>query len=256
MTADRDPFNPARQRLQDSLAKTSAAFDRWKFVLENQNTAASDDFSSLTRSIQVDLKAVNVDVANLNKVLSAVEQNRPMFPHIDDAELDSRRKAVNEIAAAARGIEDFMTSARSKKKIERDQRNDLMGPPGVTSSSLAGGAGAGAAGGRGGAAGAGMVQARRTQTARREQEHNAVLDDMSSALDRLHGTSTQIKGKLQTQAVLLDEMRDDAAVSENLMQSTMRKMDTLLAKSKSGRICCLAILIVIAVLLFFIIIYF
>jgi len=138
--AQRDPFHQFRQKLAESVGKTSAAFEKWKYVLENQNTAASDEFNALTRTIQVDLKSINVDVSNLNKVINAIEANRAKFPNIDDAELGARRVAVNELASKARTMEEFMTSARSKKKMERDQRSDLLTTAGSSGSARGGGA--------------------------------------------------------------------------------------------------------------------
>ncbi len=241
-----DPFYTARRQLEASIEKTSAAFEQWKYILENENTAASSKFSNLTRDINLDLNSIDVDITNLGRVITAIENHRAQFRHIDDAELDSRRKFVNAMATRARTIKDFMESARSKKKIERDQRSDLM-----TFTRAAGAAGTGA-----GARGAETVQQRRQVQAQREADQDAVLNDMSSALDRLQGTSTQIQGKLVTQSVLIDEMQQDAETSQNLMSTSMAKMDALLAKSRAGKLCCIVVLAIIVIVLFFLIIYF
>lgn len=128
----KDPYYAARDQLQDAMNKTVADFQKWKHILENQNTASSGEFSELSKKLNLSMKAIHVDIKNLQQVIAVVEKNRHCFTHIDDDDLNARRKFVNDITAEVVQIDEVVNSARTKKKLENDKRLDLVSVGGMS----------------------------------------------------------------------------------------------------------------------------
>lgn len=245
-TKAKDPYYKARDQLQDAMNKTSSNFDSWKKILETQNTASSAEFAELSKSVQLSLKSLNVDIKNLQQVISVVENNRQVFTHIDDDDLNARRKFVNDITAQIGQIDDFMNSARTRKKIENDKRLDLVSVGGMAGRnadrSLR-------------THGDEVIDRKRQDQSARETEEKVVLEDMSSALDRLKVVSVKINTDIKEEGDMLRNMGDTMDTTQSMMNKSLRQMDVLLSKSKAGRLCCMFFLFLVAVLLLFLIVY-
>lgn len=251
----KDPYFAARQQLQDNMSKTMLDFEKWKAILERENTATSPEFSNLGKTITIDLKAISVDLNNLQKVITVVENNRGVFKHIDDEDLNGRRKFVNDIKAKVLHIDEFMNSARTKKKLDSDKRRDVLAPAGGR-----GGSGIGGMAGRnveqwGKSERQEVVERKRAEQDLREEEEKVVLDDMSSVLDRLKFVAHDTNRSLKDHSDMINNLNDSMDVSKNMMDNALRKMDVLLAKSKTGRLCCMFLLFIVVVVLFALIIY-
>ena len=175
--------------------RAQSDFEQWRFILDNKNTSTDPNFDRLNKGINVTLKELNVDLRNLQQVITVVEKSRQTFAHIDDAELAARKSFIADTRNKVQNIENVVNSDKTRLKIQGDQRRDLMGSSDTSVSQ-----------GRGGAriTGEVVVAQRRQDMKAREEEQDAVLEDMSSALDRLTTSSTTINTKLyQHQELIL-----------------------------------------------------
>lgn len=135
-----------------------------------------------------------------------------------------------------------------------------------------------------------FVQSSRQSAMALEAQQDLVMDDMSHALDRLHGIGTTINEQLEESkqyesnkqrlscARLLDALRfrslpclafsvfslshsqlagldDDLDRAKLSMDNALRKMEKLLKSSDKGRLCLILILFILAIGLFFGIVY-
>lgn len=66
-----DPYHGVKQKVFDLVQnKLKVDFDKWKGMLETQNTAGNADFVALGKSIKMDIKTVNIDLNDLQQVRS------------------------------------------------------------------------------------------------------------------------------------------------------------------------------------------
>jgi len=232
--------------VQDKVMRAQSDFEQWRFILDNKNTSTDPNFDRLNKGINVTLKELNVDLRNLQQVITVVEKSRQTFAHIDDAELAARKSFIADTRNKVQNIENVVNSDKTRLKIQGDQRRDLMGSSDTSISQ-----------GRGGAriTGEVVVAQRRQDMKAREEEQDAVLEDMSSALDRLTTSSTTINTKLYQHQELIAEMDTELDRTRNLMDTSLEKMDKLLAKNRGGRLCCIVWLAVVVIILFMLIIY-
>jgi hypothetical protein len=108
--------------VQDLIGTLSVDFDKWKEFLETTNTASNKEFAPLTQSIKVAIKKLSIDLNDLSQTIDIVTANRQRFRDIDDKELDSRKKFVNDMKALVSDYEETLASVRTKSKLERDAR--------------------------------------------------------------------------------------------------------------------------------------
>jgi len=243
----RDPFYVVKEKVQSLIAKVSIDFDKWKDIFETSNTARNQDFVELGKSIRLAIKTINVDLNDLAQTIQIVQDNRARFKDIDDAELTSRRKFVNDMKARVQEIESTLNSERTKKKQEKDERELLMqSQNGKKISALE----------RDRKQDAGdFIDERKNQSQALVQQQDVVLDDMSNALGRLSDVAGTINTELKDQNEVLGQFDNEMDESLSSMGMVMNKLNRVLNKSDKGRVCCIVLLIVTALVELILIIY-
>jgi len=225
----------------------STDFDRWKELLETTNTASNKDFAPLTQSIKVTIKKLNIDLNDLSQTIEIVSANRTRFKDIDDKELDSRKRFVNDTKGAIQEYEETLNSVRTKSKLERDAREQVFAKENAQRRS--------AKEREREREGNDFVEGKHQAQQQVHKEQDQVLDDMSHALDRLGAMAGTIHTGLQEQNAMLQELDEDIDKTQGTMNKVMRKMDKLLGQSDSGRLCCIFFLFVVVCVLIIAIIY-
>jgi len=194
------------------------------------------------------MKTIRADLDDLAQTIKIVEDNRIRFKDIDDSELNGRKKFVNDMKAKVQTIDETLNSQRTKKKIEKDDRENLLG----------------ATNGRRTTTGLDRerkqdtndyIEDRRNQTQALVGKQDEVLDDMSHALGRLGDVATVINTELKDQNQILQEFDGEMDESIGTMGMVMGKVTRLLNKSDKGRLCCIIFLIVVALIEVVLIIY-
>jgi hypothetical protein len=205
------------------------------------------------------MKTANVDLQDLKNVISVVERKRQSFLDISDEEMSNRRNFVNEKSQFLREIESQMTSERSKKKIQSDAnaaknkqngsgRKDSTGSTEGKKKNLFESMGAEAAA-------AETLAGKKLRETQIIEEQDEVLRDMSAAVDRLGSVAGEININLKQKEKAMEEMDMEMDIATNMFDTVLGKLDTLLASSNNGRICCIIGLAGVAFLLLFLIIY-
>jgi hypothetical protein len=92
-----DPFHVVSSELESQLKATRVKFDAWRVQVDAVDTSLDLSFKQRSAEVRLDIKKVS-DVCN--KIYSTVtnaQQNREMFPHIDDREMALRRSIVDRL---------------------------------------------------------------------------------------------------------------------------------------------------------------
>lgn len=263
-----DPYFIAKEQLSKRIKGTQDTFGKWKALFDAGATSSSNaEFGTLLKNLQADIKAVNIDVSNLQKVINVVQINRLRFPKITDEDLDQRKRFVADVKVQVDRIDEFMSTPRVKNRIHADKLQALTGtgpaPGSASAAAAAAGSAAGAVGGmagrggeRSGKAEAAMhVEARRANVKAMEAREDAVLQSMGEVLVNLDRNTRVISTSLTEQKQTLEEIDGTMTQTQGLMGTTLTKMDVLLKKSKTGRLCCMFLLFILAVVLLALIIY-
>lgn len=243
----RDPFYVVKEKVQDLIGTLTVEFDRWKEALETTNTATNRDFPTLTQSIKVAVKKLNIDLNDLAQTITIVSSNRARFRDIDDKELDSRKKFVNDMKALVSDVEETLASVRTKAKLERDNRENLFAQENAQKRS--------ARQREQEAAGNEFLENKQQQQVAVVHQQDAVLDDMSAALERLGAMSSTINTELQVHNEMLTAMDEEMDATQNTMTKVLRKIDKLLGQSDTGRMLCILFLFICVIVLILAIIY-
>lgn len=212
-------------------------FERWKYILDKKNTSTDQQFGQLLETVRFGHKEVNGDIAQIAKINSHVEKNRDRFAAISDEELANRKGFVLEVKAKLTDIEAVLNSDRTTSKISQD-RDRAAAPVRL----------------KPGQSGDGYVQQRRMDQVAMDDEQDAILQDMSSALSRLNTNAGTIQGQLHTQTELLEEMDQRLDDNQNLMDVALNKMDQVLNKSTCGKWTIIGIEIAIVLVLLLLIV--
>jgi len=243
----RDPFYVVKEKVQELQATLQSDFDRWKEILENTNTAGNKEFAPLTQTIKVTLKKLNIDLNDLSQTIEIVSTNRQRFKDIDDKELDSRKRFVNDTKASIQNYEDTLNAIRTKSKLERDSRDQLYAKENAQRRS--------AKEREQERAGNDFIADRAQTQVQVHHQQNEVLDDMVSALDRLGSMAGTIGSELQVHNAILKDFDEEMDATQGTMNKVMRKMDKLLGQSDTGRLCCIFFLVVVVCVLIIAVIY-
>eukprot|EP01138_Halocafeteria_seosinensis_P010685 gb/GECG01010912.1/.p1 GENE.gb/GECG01010912.1/~~gb/GECG01010912.1/.p1 ORF type:complete len:245 (+),score=50.81 gb/GECG01010912.1/:1-735(+) len=125
-----DPFYAFRDALKDAVNKLELSREKWRNLLENTNTAESTAFQTTHSELLNSVKQVEQDIRNIKKTVKHVERNRNQFPHIDDAELSSRKEFISQTEKTVQEIKDEINSRKTKGKMHSDERKILQSKPG------------------------------------------------------------------------------------------------------------------------------
>jgi len=208
----RDPFDVVKEKVQDLAIKLREEFSRWKELLETTSTSNNKEFVSVSQSMKVAIKKLNTDLNDLDKTTKIVSDNRLRFKHITDSELDSRKKFVNDMKALVQECQDTLDSDRTKRKINKDQRDADH------SSAISSGLSREFQ-----RQGDEFVENKQQEQAMLEGKQDLVLDDMSAALHRLGDVSSTIGSELVLQKEMLIEMDNEMDETQDRMNIVMKK---------------------------------
>jgi hypothetical protein len=236
----RDPFFTVKEKVQAQTSQLNEDMVVWRDLLENHNTYTKDDFAPLTGKIRAMIKSIDLGIQDLAKTIQIVEGNRSRFKNIDDIELASRNKFVNEIRLMLEQIREELDGERTKRKMDADARAAMSE------------ASRRKAGERQGAA---LLHQEAQSHQRHQEQQDEVLDDMSAALSRLSDVSENIGSELNTHHGLLGEMDDGLTQAQDNMGVVLRKMDKLIKRSDKGLWLCMLFLSITAFVLLILIIY-
>ena len=187
MAQPRDPFYAVKDKVQASLLELRGTISRAEELLKSGGQSA--EVEPVLGAARADMSQIHIDVKDLSQTITIVEENRPRFPSIDNRELDSRRGFVTDAKTSLSQYDEHIKRISQKAAQANNQRKQLLGD---NSSRFASSANAEADRGN-----EDFVQASRQSALQLEKQQDLVMDDMSHALDRLHGIGTTINQQLE-----------------------------------------------------------
>jgi hypothetical protein len=225
--------------------------DKWKRLLQTENTAKSAQFQELHSEIAGELTQLDYDLKDITETIRMVEENRARF-QFDDREVGNRKAFVRASRVTVREIQDSITGRSATAKIDSDKRL-----------ALGTGSNAGSAASR---------AAREEQQARVARDNQDFLDNqrqdqtqivrqqdndltlLSQSAQRLGETARTINTELRDQERMLQELDDDIDREAEKLNFVMKRMGRLLQTSDNKQLCLIIGLFLLAVGLVFLVI--
>lgn len=240
-TAAKDPFYVVKDKVQVLVKQLKLDYDKWKDLLENTNTSTNPDFGKASQAVKLSVKTIRMNLNDLSQTVAIVEKKRERFTNIDDEELASRKRFINDTKASVQDVQNTMTSERTKNKIKSDR---LVKKPPASAVDRARDEDSNR-----------YVEQKAQQAQLLEQKQDVVLDDMSAALARLGDVAMTIGTELESQDALLQDINDEMDEADDKMTMVMKKITKLLGTSDWGKLCCILVLFCLCILLGALVIY-
>jgi t-SNARE complex subunit (syntaxin) len=121
-----DPFPMLMAEVNDTLAKATSLFERWKQLLESENTATNAEYKWTYDELVESLKALQDYSQIVDESIEVIEGENVSRFKIERVELEKRknfgREMKNKLAAFRAALSDPKTLA----KLERDQRQAIV----------------------------------------------------------------------------------------------------------------------------------
>lgn len=241
MSSRGDPYDVAKAEVEAAVNKVQFMHKDWKRLLEKQNTADSQRFQDLHSELVGELQLLDYTLQDVDKSIQAVEQNRGKF-HLTDAQVQVRRAFLNKCTAVRRDIDSDLKSRTVTAKMEDDRRQSLLGSQ------------------KGSSQHDRSRQAAEDAFGHEQQLHAQLIDqqedelaELAKATQRVGHVAKTIKGELETQERMLDELNDDLDSQLQNMNGLMRGVGKVLKTGNKSHMFGLCGLISIFFLLVFLI---
>jgi predicted RNase H-like nuclease (RuvC/YqgF family) len=228
-------------------------------MLETSNTSMNDNFKTENTSLRKDINAMARELNQLEQAVKMIERRRADFPHIDDAELNNRKKFVTDFRATLRRITETMQGSDTLGKLERDARKSLT-DRGRGGSRLVGSGGYEAPAGALADLGAstdtstfvGAHQSQQQEIYRVQDEH---LEELSKGASRLGEMADTIHNELSEQDRMLSDLEDGVQNTSAKMDFVTGRIGKLLNTKSRCKIWTIVLLTVVLVILIFCVFY-
>ena len=183
---------------------------------------------------------------DVHRMVSAVENDRDKFPHIDDSQLFERKSLVETSRSRIQHCKNEMNSEKVKKKTLADERQKAIRRSGD------------------GLLGAkndlerqntDFILDSQAQSSLLMHEQDECLDELGNAVTRVGEMAEQINEEIGHQNKMLDELDQDMTNAEEELGMVMGKMAKFLGTKNRGQLKVIFILSLIVVILLFLVIY-
>lgn len=238
-----DPFYVVRDEVEQALQGVKQLHERWATLLKTTNTASSDEFSWANDELRKGLSSVTYDLNDLADTVAVVESNTARFG-IDAAEIESRKRFVQEARAAVSEIERDVQSEFAKGKRQKDEMELLKSSPA-----------SGVAGGRRGTEdrlktaieqdNSAFVSSQAQAQAQIVRQQDEGLEELSGVVGNLREIGTAIGDELEQQAVIVDELHTETDKADSAIRGATRKVSELIDKQKEGTQWCIIIVLIL-----------
>lgn len=245
LTASTDPFNVARDEVDQAVKKVKALLKEWRRLLETENTAESRSFQEVQTELKAELDQLRYDLEEVQASIQLVEEHRDRF-QLSDNQLASRREFLRSCLASRKEVEDAMNDREVEAKIEVDkQRMFLAKRQKAEAEQLA------------------LQRQREVQESEHFLQEQRLLqkhllaqqEDELQALQqgacRLGQVAHTINGELQTQQQMLDQLVDDIDREADRMDILTKGASALLKTTNKWQI----YLVGGSILLFFVLLF-
>jgi len=196
------------------------------------------------RGLGREIKAAEAQLKDLELTVDYVEKDRAAFAHIDDRELDERKKFVSSAREQVSAAREAVSGDKARAKIDADEKAHL----------------AATRGNYGAQTDVEMAntdfiheQHAQTRTIMREQDEN--LEQLDGAVDRVHRMAEEIHGELKTQSRMIGDLENEIDETSEKMNFVMGKLAKLLKTKDTCQLWTIVILAVVLVVLILLLIW-
>lgn len=265
-----DPFYMFRTDLLQKLTSVESELNRYLSIVSTTDTAVNTHAIKETKKqLKRHVKHAESTLSDLETTVRVVEKQRSKFPHINDEEIDERRKFVDEAKDRIAHAKMSMQGSTIKDKFVNDEkalverrRSSRGGKnkdvPTISSSNDFNGVSNTNGGGykdieEGNDNSA--TDPERAETLLMMQQQDDTLSDLDLAVTRVGYMAETIHEEIDTQNVMLQNLEDDLADAEEQLGVVMGKLAKLLKTKSKCQLGLIVILSLIVLVLFFVVIY-
>lgn len=195
-------------------------FVQWKDMLDNTNTSTNKQFQDYNLKLRSEINGLIKLYGELEIIINKIISDRKKFLHINDQELESRKRFLKELKDDIQKINATLNNQRTLGKIERDKYEELMKSKN---------------GGKQGNASATGTNSNQAGYAQYQQQQQEILEEQDNTLDaislgigNLQNVGNVIKDELKLQNKMLDEVEGDLDATSGKMEAVLGRLDKLL----------------------------
>lgn len=232
--ATHDPFYVVKDEVTLKLSEIEKKKSRFVTLLWESNTSSSVEFKESRKTLKTEIRACDAQLKDLELTVSYVEKDRSAFSHIDDRELEERKKFVATAREAVSSAKEALASARSK--IEEDDAKALSAERYGAKTDIE-------------MANTDFIhrQHAATRTIMAEQDEN--LEQLDGAVDRVHRMAEEIHGELKSQSRLIGDLEQEMDETTDKMNFVMGKLAKLLKTKDTCQLWTIVILTVVLIIM-------
>jgi len=249
MATIQDPFYVVKEEVTEALQAVDEMYEKWKDLLENSNTSTNEDFKWVTNELKTGLRGIESDLTDLEETISIVEKDKARF-RIEEYEINNRKNFVSSTRKKIQSIKDNMNSTKTKGKIERDSRSNLMSQKNEHNKF-----------------------ARYEAAVQQDNEHfiegqhhkqqqimrhqDQGLDKLSHTVGNLKEIASNIDTTLEEHSILIEEIEKDTNKADSGLKGAIKKVNNLLDSTKDSKqiaiiVVLILVLIALVVLVFYV----
>jgi len=238
MSLLQDPFYVVKEEVQQSVSGITTLYDRWQELLKNSNTSQNDEYKWTVNQLKTGIKSIEWDIQDLEETIGIVEGNRQRFK-LDQAEVESRKKFIQETKSTIKKMKDDLNSASAKGKVDNDQRQTLMQnkPPKDSTDRFAG-----------------LQNAYQQDNDRFVNDHQSQqmqimrqqdddLEGIAETVTTLGQMGKAINSELSAHAIILDDMGSKVDHTDGRLTATIRRVNKLIESTSDRVQWCLVIVL-------------
>jgi len=219
-----DPFYALKEEVDQSIQGITSLYKQWQTLLQNSNTATSDEFKWAMSELKNGIQNIEPDLADLEQTIIIAEKNQAKFG-VDFTELENRKAIVAKLKKEIKSVKDDLQSTKTRGKMENDQRTLLISqkPKGDRFAKLE----------------EAIVKdndafldnEHKKQQQIMQKQDETLLPVLQSAVGNLKEIGTTIDSTLKEHERLIDDIDKEANKADSGLRSAVRKVNELLDKT-------------------------
>lgn len=221
--AEVDPYYSVRDHVQSQVDRIKLKYQKFQNLLET-DTSSNSEFKDTRKGLSKDLKSVEKEIKGLRDALDTVDKNRAKFSNLKDSDVAARRQFVNEMQNIVSEIKAGMDSPAVRRKLDADDaktrrsgnyevHNAMQRAIDEDNDRFVGN--------------------QHKQSRQMISQQDESLEQLGSAVDRLHMAGKEINREVKEQNIMLDELGNEIDSAGGRMQQVQDALGKLL-KTKDG----------------------
>mmetsp|Transcript_23237 Transcript_23237/g.31819 ORF Transcript_23237/g.31819 Transcript_23237/m.31819 type:complete len:244 (+) Transcript_23237:44-775(+) len=218
-----DPFYGVKDTVKTQTERVQVKYEKLLAMVRSPDS--NSDFKESRKVLVKELRAVDKDIKELRKAVDMIDKNRQKFPHIKDAELNSRKQFVEESQRIVNEVKLGIESPAVRRRLEEEENKGKRETYEETTNALATNAVH--------QENSRFIKDQRQQVVEMHKMQDANLELLGKAVDNLGETGRVIKDELREQEELINGLSEDVDKASDKM-SVVQAALTKLLNSKDG----------------------